>query len=149
MWNRKGNKMKIFILDDDANCSPIIEWIEESFEVEYTKNIEDAVYYLEYEGGSNQCDKFIFDASVPKAVVVHEDGSEEAYDSDLNGIDFMISCFVRLGLSENGKNVAVLSAYDLMVKNYDIPEEIRDKVEIISKNDNDLIKRLQDFLEDH
>ena len=126
--------MKVFILEDDVNCSPIIEWIAERFEVKYVRNIEDAVYYLEYENGSDKCDKFIFDASVPGAVIIHNDGREEAYDCDLNGIDFMISCFTRLRLNEKGKKVAVLSAYDVMVKNCNIPEEIRDKVEIISKN---------------
>lgn len=139
--------MKVFILEDDVNCIPIIEWIEKSFEVKYVKNIEDAAYYLEYEGGCDKCDKYIFDASVPGAEIIHIDGSTEIYDYALNGIDFMISCFQRFRLGEKGKKVAVLSAFDLMVKNYGIPKEICDKVDVISKNDNDLIKALQNFLE--
>ncbi len=139
--------MKVFILEDDVICNPIIQWIEESFEVKYCRNIEDAAYYLEYEEGSEQCDKYIFDASVPAAVVFHKDGTEETYDSALNGIDFMISCFDRLGLGEKGKKVIVLSAFDTMVRAYKIPDNICDKVEIISKNSNDLIRMLQYFLE--
>ena len=115
--------------------------------MKYTKNIEDAAFYLEYEGGSNQCDRYIFDASVPAAEIIHSDGKEETYNKALNGIDFMLSCFQRLGLGEKGKKVAALSAFDVMVKNYKIPDEIRDKVEVISKNDNDLIKMLKNFLE--
>ena len=139
--------MKVFILEDDANCSAIVEWIREIFDVEYVKNIEEATYYLEYEGGIEQCDKFIFDASVPAACIIHKDGEEESYNGALNGIDFMISCFEKMGLGEENKKVIVLSAFEIMVRNYNIPEEIRDKVRIISKNDNDLIKMLQDFLE--
>lgn len=139
--------MKVFILEDDVKCNPIIEWIKESFEVKYTRYIEDAVYYLEYEGGSDQCDKYIFDASVTEAKIIHSDGTEEIFNGALNGIDFMISCFQRLRLSEKGKKVAVLSAFDVMVKNYVIPDAICDKVEIISKNNNDLIRALQNFLE--
>ena len=139
--------MKVFILEDDVNCIPIIEWIEQNFEVKYTKNIEDAAYYLEYEGGSDQCDKFIFDASVPAAEIIHSDGTVEIYNGALNGIDFMISCFKRLRLGEKGKKVAVLSAFDLMVRNYVIPDGICEKVDIISKNNSDLIRALQNFLE--
>lgn len=139
--------MKVFILEDDMNCKPIIEWIEKSFEVVHKKNIEDAAYYLEYEGGDEQCDKYIFDASVPMAEIIHPDGSTDIYDGTLNGIDFMISCFQRLKLDEKGKKVAVLSAFDQKVRDGGIPDEIRDKVEVISKNDNDLIKMLHDFLE--
>lgn len=139
--------MKVFILEDDVNCNPIIQWIGESFEVKYTSNIEDAAYYLEYEQGIEQCDKYIFDASVPAACIIHKDGVEETYNGALNGIDFMISCFRRMGLGDNGKKVVVLSAFDVMVKNHNIPKEIRDKVQVISKNSNDLIKMLHDFLD--
>ena len=139
--------MKVFILEDDVNCSPIIRWIRENFEVEYKRNIEDAIFYLEYEEGCEQCDKYIFDASVPGAEIIHKDGTEESYNSALNGIDFMISCFERLGLGEKGKKVAVLSAFDVRVREYTIPDNIRDKVDVISKNDNDLIRMLQKFLD--
>lgn len=139
--------MKVFILEDDEKCSEVIEWIMGIFDVEYVKTIEDATSFLEYEQGIEQCDKYIFDASVQAANIIHQDGIEEAYNGALNGIDFMISCFERLGLGDKGKKVIVLSAYDVMVKNYNIPGEIRNKVQIISKNSNDLIKMLQDFLE--
>ena len=139
--------MKVFILEDDVNCNPIIQWIEESFEVKYARNIEDAAYYLEYEDGIAQCDKYIFDASVPAACVIHKDETEETFNGALNGIDFMISCFKRLGLGDTRKKVVVLSAFDVMVKNYNIPEEIHNKVQVISKNSNDLIKMLHDFLD--
>lgn len=139
--------MKVFILEDDVNCSAIIEWIKGIFDVKYVKNIEDAAYYLEYEEGIEQCDKYIFDASVPAACIIHKDGIEETYNGALNGIDFMISCFEKLGLGDMGKKVIVLSAYDAMAKKHNIPEEIRDKVQILSKNSNDLIMMLQDFLE--
>ena len=42
--------MKVFILEDDVNCSEIIEWIGESFDVAYAKNIEDAICYLNGHG---------------------------------------------------------------------------------------------------
>lgn len=140
--------MKVFILEDDVNCNPVIEWIGKKFEVEYAQCIEDAVCYLEYEEGSEQCDKYIFDASVPAAEIIHSDGTKKDYNNALNGIDFMIFCFQKLRLGEEGKKVAVLSAFDKMVRNYYIPEDILDKVEIISKNDGDLIKKLYNFLEE-
>ncbi len=139
--------MKVFILEDEVSCDPIIEWIECRFDVVHAKNIEDATYYLEYEGENIQCNKFIFDASVPAATVTHIGGKEETFNGALNGIDYMISCIQRLVLDKPGNKIAVLTAFDLQVKKYPIPEIMREKIEIISKNDNDLVKLLQNFLE--
>lgn len=139
--------MKVFILEDEVSCGPIIEWIAYSFDVVHAKTIEDAAYYLEYEGENIQCSKFIFDASVPAATVIHMDGEEETFNGELNGIDFMISCIHQMELDRPGNKIAVLTAFDLQVKNYPIPENMKEKIEIISKNDNDLVKLLQNFLE--
>lgn len=139
--------MKVFILEDEVSCGPIIEWIKYRFDVVHAKNIEDATYYLEYEEENIQCDKFIFDASVPAATVTHIDGEEETFNGALNGIDYMISCIRRLVLDRPGNKIAVLTAFDLQVKKYPIPENMREKIKIISKNDNDLVKLLQNFLD--
>ncbi len=139
--------MKVFILEDEVSCNPIIEWITCSFEVVHAKTIEDAVYYLEYEDENAQCDKFIFDASVPAATVTHIDGKEETFNGALNGIEYMISCIQQLELDRPGNKIAVLTAFDLQVKKYPIPKNMREGIEIISKNDNDLVKSLQNFLD--
>lgn len=139
--------MTVFILEDEVSCGPIIEWITYRFDVVHAKNIEDATYYLEYEKENIQCDKFIFDASVPAATVIHMDGEKETFNGALNGIEYMISCIQRMGLDRPGIKIAVLTAFDLQVKKYPIPENMREKIEIISKNDNDLVKLLQNFLE--
>lgn len=139
--------MNVFILEDEVSCAPIIEWIKCSFNVIHARTIEDATYHLEYEGENTRCNKFIFDASVPATAVTHMDGKEEIFNGTLNGIDYMVSCIQRLQLDKPDKKIAVLTAFDLQVKNYPIPKSILSKIEIISKNDNDLIRLLQNFLE--
>lgn len=139
--------MRVFILEDEVSCNPIIDWITYNFEVVHARTIENAAYYLEYQGENIQCDKFIFDASVPAATVNHLDGKEEIFNGELNGIEYMISCIQRLELDRPGNRIAVLTAFDQQVNNYPIPEGIQENIEIISKNDNDLVKLLQNFLE--
>lgn len=138
--------MKVFILEDEVSCNPIIKWMKDRFEVVHAKNIEDATYYLEYEGENIQCNKFIFDASVPAATVTHIDSEEETFSGTLNGIEFMKSCIQRMELDRPGNKIAVLTAFDLQVKKYLSSENMQKKIEIISKNDNDLVKLLQNFL---
>lgn len=139
--------MKVFVLEDEVQCNPIIEWIGCSYEVVHAKTIEDAAYYLEYENENAQCDKYIFDASVPAATIIHLDGTRETFNGVLNGIDYMTSCIGRLGLDRKGIKIAVLTAFDLQVRDYNELKNVQSKIEIISKNDNDLIKVLQNFLE--
>lgn len=139
--------MKVFILEDEVSCNPIIEWIECRFDVVHAKNIEDATYHLEYQGENIKCNKFIFDASVPAATVIHMDGEKEIFNGALNGIEYMISCIQRMALDRPGNRIAVLTAFDLQVKKYSIPEKMQEKIKIMSKNDNDLVKLLQNFLE--
>lgn len=139
--------MKVFVLEDEIVCNPIIDWIGCGFEVVHARTIEDAVYHLEYEDENAKCDKYIFDASLPAATIIHMDGTKETFNGELNGIDYMISCIERLGLIKQDKKIAILTAFDLQVRKYNILESIQGKIEVISKNDNDLVKLLQNFLE--
>lgn len=140
--------MKIFVLEDDGNCKALIDWIKDlADEVMHVKNIEDMAYYLEYEEGYEDYEKFIIDASLPAASVLHLDGTEEEYNGALNGIDYMLDNFPRLGIELHDKRVAVLTAFAGSIEGHLKSKQRECCFSIIDKNDNQLKKRLQDFLQ--
>ena len=137
--------MKIFVLEDDSNCYGVIEWLQDSTNsIKLVKNLEDASYYLEYEEAYRNYDKFLMDASVPAASVLHLDGSQMDYNGLYNGIDYTIDSFKGLGIDMS--KVAILTAYALQVKGYLAIKYPDYAIRIINKNDGDLTKRLQEFL---
>lgn len=137
--------MKIFVLEDDSDCCGVIKWLQDSTNsIELVKNLEDASYYLEYEELYRDYDKFLMDASVPAASVLHPDGRQMEYNDLYNGIDYIADSFKELGIDMN--KVAILTAFALQVEEY-LAEKYPDySIRIISKNDGDLTKRLQEFL---
>lgn len=137
--------MKIFVLEDDSNCCGVIEWLQNSDNnIKIAKNLEDASYYLEYVELYMDCDKFLMDASVPAASVLHPDGSQANYNDLYNGIDYTIDSFTGLGIDMS--KVAILTAYAQSVQEYLAKKYPDYSIRIISKNDGDLTKRLQEFL---
>ncbi len=139
--------MKLFILEDDGNCNSIINWLKERTDtIKVVKNIEDAAYFLEYETDYKNYDKFILDASLPGAAILHLNGSEVPYNGALNGIDFMLDLFPDLGIELNADRVAILTAFTTRAKEYLSAKNILDPINIIDKNDNDLTKKLLEFL---
>lgn len=140
--------MKIFILEDDSSCSAVIEWLKDrSDKVKLAKNIEDAAYFLEYEDEYKNYDKFIMDASLPGATILHLDGTEKKYNGALNGIDFMLDNFLELGIELKANKVAILTAFAPHVKSYLNSKKEQYTIKIIDKNDNHLKNRLQEFLD--
>ncbi len=140
--------MKIFILEDDGNCSGVIEWLKNrSDEIKLVKNLEDACYFLEYEAGYTAYDKFIMDASLPGAKILHCNGKEKKYMGALNGIDYIFNTFPDLGIELKKEKVAILTAFAPQAKTYMQLNNYKDTVQIINKNDNHFKTVLQDFLE--
>ena len=137
--------MKIFVLEDDSNCYGVIKWLQDSTNsIKLVKNLEDASYYLEYEGAYRNYDKFLMDASVPAASVLHFDGSQTDYNGHYNGIDYITDSFKGLGIDMN--KVAILTAYAPQIEKYLVSKYPDYSIRIINKNDGDLTKRLQEFL---
>lgn len=140
--------MRIFILEDDGNCKAFIDWIkEQGDEVLHVKNIEDMAYYLEYEEGYKDYDKFVIDASLPAASVLHLDGAEEEYNGALNGIDYMLENFPRLGIELHGRRVVVLTAFAGTIEGHLKSKQMECCFSVIDKNDSQLKSRLQEFLQ--
>lgn len=137
--------MKIFVLEDDPECNGVIEWLQDKTDtIKIARTIEDASYYLEYEDSYRNYDKFLLDASLPAASVLHQDGCTKDYYGSYNGIDFMMDNFSTLEIDI--RNVAILTAYAPQVKKYIDSKFSHWSIKIIYKNDNDLTKQLQDFL---
>ena len=140
--------MKIFILEDDGNCSGVIEWLMNRGDtVKVVKRLEDLAYYLEYEEQYRDYDKFIMDASLPSATILHMDGTEEKYVGALNGIDYILDNFPNLGIELLADRVVILTAFAQQTEKYLRSKQVSCAVGIIDKNDNDLKKLLQNFLE--
>lgn len=137
--------MKIFVLEDDSDCYGVIKWLQDSTNsIMHAKNLEDACYFLQYEEPYRDYDKFIMDASVPAASVIHPDGRQTEYNGLYNGIDYIADNFEGLGIDLN--RVAILTAFALQVEEYVAKKYPNYAIKIISKNDGDLTKRLQEFL---
>lgn len=140
--------MNIFILEDDGSCKALIDWIKNlGDEVMHVKNIEDMAYYLEYEEGYKDYDKYIIDASLPAASVLHPDETEEEYNGTLNGIDYMLENFPKLGIELHDERVAVLTAFAGSIEGHLKSKQTACCFSIIDKNDNKLKNRLQEFLQ--
>lgn len=141
------NDMKIFVLEDDSECCGVIKWLQNSDNnIKIAKNLEDASYYLEYEDEESyrDYDKFLMDASIPAASVLHSDGTQTEYNDLYNGIDYIADNFKGLGIDM--KRVAILTAFALQVEEYLAKKYPDYSIRIISKNDGDLTKQLQEFL---
>lgn len=138
--------MKIFILEDDRNVLSLIDWLKSQYEVLHINNIEDAVYYLEYEEELQHCDKFIFDAALPAASVKHADGRESDYTGVLNGVDLLVENYRLWGFDKAMNKVAVLSAYDRTLEKYKNFLKIKKDTTIISKYDSDLATSIRSFI---
>ncbi len=138
--------MKIFVLEDDDKCNGIITWFQDSANsVKVVRTIEDATYYLEYEEEYKEYDKFILDASLLSASILHVDGEQKEYNGALNGIDFMMDIFPKLGIDMH--NVSILTAFENVVRSYLNANYADISINIINKNDGDLTRRLLDFLD--
>ena len=141
--------MKIFFLDDSVECKNIAEWLSVNHDVKYVKTIEETFTYIQFENGLNITDKFIIDASLDAGALYYYDNGEfiqKEYNGVLNGLDMIIDNFHRWGLNESKNKVAVLTAFDGAVKNYNIPGEIRKNITILSKNSDDIVREIQHFL---
>lgn len=139
--------MRIFILEDDSDCSKVIEWIKSrNDEVKVAKNMEDMAYFLEYEEEYRQYDKFVMDASLPGATILHLDGEEAEYDGALNGIDYMLDNFSEMGIELRKDRVAILTAFANKVHAYLEAKGYSHSIKIIDKNDNQLKTQLKNFL---
>ncbi len=137
--------MKIFFLEDDDKCNGIVTWLRDSANsVKVVRTIEDAAYYLEYEEEYREFDKFILDASLLGASILHVDGEQKEYNGALNGIDFMMDIFPKLGIDM--QNASILTAFESMARNYLNVNYADISINIINKNDSDLTRRLLDFL---
>lgn len=138
--------MKIFVLEDDYNCKDVINWLRnKSDTIQIVDTIEDAFYYLIYEEIYRDYDKYILDASLPGASVCYPDGAEKEYNGALNGIDFVVDNFEKAGIDLN--KIAVLTAFAVQAADYLKLKEYYNRIKIINKNDGDLTKRLQEFLD--
>ncbi|MCM1230987.1 MAG: hypothetical protein NC489_12720 [Ruminococcus flavefaciens] len=138
--------MKIFVLEDDYNCKGVISWLRgKSNVIKVVETIEDAYYYVEYENAYQYYDKFILDASLPGASVICPDGTEKEYNGALNGIDFVIDTFLKSDADLH--NITILTAFATQVEAYLKSKGNDRNIRIINKNDNDLTRRLQDFLD--
>lgn len=139
--------MRIFVLEDDIECNPFITYLRDGgHEVIHAKTIEAAVTYLDYEEGIKQCDKLIFDAALPAAEVIYMDDSEQDYYGVFNGIDLLCDNIEKWGIRDSNKAV-ILTAYEYNLKEYNRYLDIADDVKIISKNSNNFINDINDFLE--
>ncbi len=138
--------MKIFILEDDANVFILVDWLREKHTVIHAKNIEDAVYYLEYEEEIGQCDKFIFDAAVPAATVEHLNGVTKKYNKTLNGIDLLIDNIKAWNLDKDLNKIAILTAFDKKVKDEPKLKDYINNITLISKHGSDLVNDIINFL---
>lgn len=138
--------MKIFVLEDDYNCKTVIEWLQDKSEtIKIVDNLEDAYYFLEYEDEFRHYDKYIIDASVRAASVLYLDGTQKSYNSTLNGIDFVVDNFEQMGIDKH--KVAFLTAFYFQVNDYLKLVAGYNRIKIINKNDSDLTRRLQEFLD--
>lgn len=138
--------MKIFILEDDYNCGAVINWLrDKSDTIQIVDTIEDACYYLLYEDECKNYDKFVLDASLPGASICFPDGTEKEYNGSLNGIDFAVDNFEKAGIDLN--KIVILTAFMAPAADYLMLKEYHNKIKIINKNDGDLTRRLQEFLD--
>ena len=138
--------MKIFVLEDDYNCKDVINWLRnKSDTIQIVDTIEDAFYYLIYEENYRDYDKYILDASLPGASVCYPDGAEKEYNGSVNGIDFVVDNFEKAGIDLN--RIAVLTAFAAQAADYLKLKKYYNRIKIINKNDGDLTKRLQEFLD--
>lgn len=139
--------MRILVLEDDKYCIGVIHWLEaRNDKITLVENIEDAVYTLEYDEGVGNYDKIIFDASLPAASVIHEDGRVKDYNGALNGIDLIVENFYHWGLDKKSNVIVILTAFDKFVNEYMKGKLESENVRVISKNSDDLPKQLLDFL---
>lgn len=142
------NMQKVFILEDDSKCFGVIDWLKMNNTVKHVKNIEGAVTFFEFEDGLSWYDKMIFDASLPASMILHKDENEMIeYNEALNGIDLLYDNFERWELDKIPNRIAILTAFDNAVSEYSKMKKLQDRVCIISKNSNDLIREIQKFLD--
>lgn len=137
---------KLFILEDDPNAMPIIEWLKNKnkFDVVHARTIEDAVYYLEYcpDKPIDSYSYFIFDASIPGTSVPSVNGERlEFFDNEgLNGV--LIFKRYKEKIEKLGAKTAFMTAYSSQIKNrYDI-----NNITIIDKASDGFIKELSEFI---
>ncbi len=139
-------KKKLFILEDEPNAMPIVDWLKRkhNLEVIHARTLEDAVYYLEYcdDAPIESYDYFLFDASVPGATVpsvTNEIINFHAEDG-LNGI--LLFDRYRDRIAKSNARVAFMTAFSSQIKNrkeiYDVPT--------IDKVADSFIKDLSEFL---
>ncbi len=137
---------KLFILEDDPNATPIINWLKKlnKFEVIHARTIEDAVYYLEYcdEAPIESYSRFLFDASVPGATVPSVNGEKLDFNAKdgLNGI--LVLNRYSEQINNSGAKAALMTAYSHQVKNC----KIIDSISTIDKTSDNFIKELSEFL---
>lgn len=139
-------KKRLFILEDDPNAMPIVDWLKgkHNLEVIHARTLEDAVYHLEYCDDSlvESYDYFLFDASIPGATVpsvTNEIINFHAEDG-LNGI--LLFDRYRNRIMESNAKVAFMTAFSSQIKNR---EEIFD-MHTIDKTSENFIKDLSEFL---
>lgn len=139
-------KKNLFILEDDPNAMPIVDWLKgnHNLEVIHARTLEDAVYYLEYcsDAPIESYDYFLFDAYVPGATVpsiTNEIINFHAEDG-LNGIILFVR--YRDKIAKSNAKVAFMTAFSSQIKNR---KEITD-VPTIDKTSENFIKDLSEFL---
>ncbi len=136
----------LFILEDAPEAMPIIEWLKDKsgLNVVHAKNIEDAVYYLEYcdDKPIESYDYFLFDAAVPGATISLLNGETLRFlDNDgLNGV--LLFERYRKKIEGCGAKVAFTTAYSHQLK---CNEEIKN-IEMIDKTAESFLKDLSKFL---
>lgn len=137
---------KLFILEDDPNAMPIVDWLKmkHNLEVVHARTVEDAVYYLEYcdDAPIESYDYFLFDASVPGAEVPSVTGENLTFfeDDGLNGV--LLFNRYRKKIITSGTKAAFITAFSSQIKNR---KDIYD-IHMIDKASGSFIKDLSEFL---
>ncbi len=139
-------KKNLFILEDDHNAMPIVDWLKDkhNLEVVHARTLEDAVYYLEYcdDAPIESYDYFLFDASIPGTSVpsVTNEIIKFYAEDGLNGI--LLFDRYRNRIVKSNAKVAFMTAFSSQIKNR---EEIFD-MHTIDKTSESFIKDLSEFL---
>ncbi len=137
---------RLFILEDEPNAIHIVDWIRRnsSVEVIHARTIEDAVYYFEYCGDSaiNSYSYFMFDVSVPNALVTLANGEKKKFYSEdgFNGIILYNHYSDRI--KKSGAKIAFITAFANQIKNRNDIQGM----EIIDKTSGDFVKNISTFL---
>ncbi len=138
--------MKVLCIEDDYDARRIIEELEdEGYEVKYTSNFSDAIYYLTDEQG-----KEVFNAIILDMDLMDIKGLPEVYLKRINQGELSGWVFFDYLKDEKHSLVDKVIIYTGYVKQLkgSIEENIFNELKIVNKNYSNRYKKLIDYLKE-